>query len=93
VTVPADAVAVRLRLELTATDYPRYRAALLDAEGDEIWTASKLDAESEGGRVAIVLLVPPSLLPRGDYQVKLSGVNEGEEPEPVATYTFRVEAP
>jgi hypothetical protein len=91
VSVPADAVLVGLRLELSGDDYPRYRAALLDANGDEIWTASKLKAE--GKPEAIVLLLPTGLLPRGDYQVKLSGISKGSEPEAVGTYAFRVSAP
>jgi hypothetical protein len=91
VTVPADAVLVGLRLELSGDDYPRYRAALLDANGDEIWTASKLKAEGKPG--SVILLLPIALLPRGDYQVKLSGVSQGGEPEAVGTYAFRVRAP
>ena len=93
VSLPSGAVVVRLRLELPGEDYPRYRAALLDADGDEIWTASKLAAEAEAGRTAVVLVLPAGLLPRGDYQVKLSGVAERGNPEAVATYSLRVSPP
>jgi len=93
VVIPADALVVRLRLELPADDYPLYRAALLDADGDELWAASKLRAEKEPGPAAVVLDLPSRLLPRGDYQMKLSGVFEAKEPEALATYTFRVSAP
>ncbi len=89
-TLPADAVVVRLLLQLPGDDYPLYRAALLDAEGDEIWAASKLKAEP--GRAAVAVAVPSSYLPRGDYQVKLSGFSSGE-PEAVGTYSFRVSSP
>jgi hypothetical protein len=78
VSVPADAVGVGLRLELPQDDYPGYRAALLDADGKEIWVASNLRAEAEPGHATVVLaLLPASLLPGGDYQMKLSGVSEG----------------
>jgi hypothetical protein len=93
VKVPADAVAVELRLELPAVDYPRYRAALLDANGDEVWIASKLRAEGEAGQPAVVLLLPSGLLPPGDYQVKLSGSSDGREPETLGTYAFRASPP
>jgi hypothetical protein len=92
VSVPSGAVVVGLRLELPGNDYPRYRAALLDANGEEIWAASGLRAEG-GVASAVVCLLPTGLLPRGDYQVKLSGLGDGAEPEAVGTYAFRVSAP
>jgi hypothetical protein len=93
VSVPKDALVVRLRLDLPADDYPLYRAALVDANGDEIWAASKLRGEVEAGQPAVVLVVPSELLPRGDYQVKLSGVTGREDPETVGTYPLRVSTP
>ena len=93
VTVPKDAVVVRLRLELAGDDYPLYRAALLDANGDEIWAASKLRAEGKPGQPAVVFLLPSGFLVRGDYQLKLSGLSDGGEPEAVGTYAFRVSVP
>jgi hypothetical protein len=92
VTVPRDAVVVRLRMELPGDDYALYRAALLDANGDEIWTASKLRVGKEPGQPAVILALPAELLPRGAYQLKLSGVRAGEAPEAVGTYTFRLSA-
>ena len=92
VSVPKDVAVVQMRLELPGDDYPLYRAALLDANGDEIWTASKLRAEGPRGSPAAVLWLPSGLLSRGDYQLKLSGVSVGGEREAVATYPFRVSA-
>jgi hypothetical protein len=92
IAVPPDAAVVRLLLDLPGDDYPVYRAVLLDDEGEEIWAASKLRAEVAGGRAAVALLVPAELLPRGDYQVKLSGVTSGGEREPLASCPFRVTA-
>ena len=91
-SVPKDVAVVQMRLELPGDDYPLYRAALLDANGDEIWTASKLRAEGPRGLPAAVLWLPSGLLSRGDYQLKLSGVSAGGEREAVATYPFRVSA-
>ena len=54
VAIPTHALVVRLRLELPADDYRLYRAALLDADGDEIWAASQAPsgegAAAGGGR-------------------------------------------
>lgn len=89
-TVPTDAVVVRLLLDLPGDDYPLYRAALNDAEGDEIWAASKLKAEP--GKAAVAVAVLTSFLPPGDYQMKLSGLTEGQ-PEALGTYAFSVKTP
>lgn len=93
VNVPTDALVVRIRLELPGDDYPLYRAALLDANGDEIWVVSKLRAEGQPGQPAVVCLLPSAFLPRGDYQLKLSGLSGAGEPEAVETYAFRVSGP
>jgi hypothetical protein len=92
-SVPADAIVVRLRLDLPADEYSLYQAALLDAEGTETWTVSRLRAEQEvAGETAVVLVLPVSLLPPGDYQVKLSGVASDGALESIASYPFRVTA-
>ena len=92
VSVPKDVPLVQMRLELPGDDYPHYRAALVDANGDEIWTASKLRVEGPRGTPAAILWLPAGLLSRGDYQLKLSGVTGAGEREAVASYPFRVSA-
>jgi anti-sigma factor RsiW len=93
IVVPRDALLVRLRLELSGDDYPSYRAVLLNDTGEEVWTASKLKAETESGQLAVVLALTPDRLPRGDYQVKLSGLTAGRDAEAVGSYPFRVGQP
>ena len=93
VAVPAGAAGVRLVLELPGDDYPRYRAALLDDDGIEVWAASRLKAETTDGRTSIALLVPAALLPGGDYQVKLSGITRSGEEEALFSSPFRVTGP
>lgn len=93
IAVPTDAAVVRLRLELPGDEYPRYRVSLRDADGNEIWSMSKLRAERERDETAVTLVVPSELLPRGDYQLKLSGVRPGGGAEPLAMYSLRVSHP
>jgi anti-sigma factor RsiW len=90
VVVPAGAVVVELRVELPSNDYSAYRAAVLDEDGKEVWSASKLGAKEQGGTVAIVLPVASTLLPPGDYRAKLSGVPASGDPEALGSYPFRV---
>jgi hypothetical protein len=92
VLVPEGAVGVRLVLAVPRAEYSQYRATLRSAEGDELWTATRLRAEEASGRAAVAILLPSELLSRGDYLVALDGVRESGEPESVASYAFRVTA-
>ena len=93
IVVPSDAMLVRLRLELPGNDYPSYRAILLNDAGEELWSGSKLKAETESGRILVDLALTPDRLPRGDYQVKLSGLTAAGDAEAVGSYSFRVSRP
>jgi hypothetical protein len=92
VSPPPDAQVVALLIALAADEYATYRAALTNEDSDAIWSAATLRAEGPSGRRAVRLLVPTSLLPRGDYRVDLDGVRE-REPERIGSYTFRVTGP
>jgi hypothetical protein len=89
IAVPAGAQLVRLRL---ADDrrYGEYRARLLDAEGEELWSVSRLRADPDGSNVTVVL--PADVLPRGDYQLTLGPAGREPAAEGTRTYTFRVTA-
>lgn len=92
VRVPAE-TPVQLRLELSGRDYFRYRAVLLDGSGGELWAASRLEAREEAGELFVPLSLPPGALKRGDYLVKLSGLDEQAREEAVSAYPFRVVGP
>jgi len=81
---------VELRLELAADEYPRYQAALSDAEGEALWTLSRLKSTRAEGRTFVPLRLPSDLLPRGDYSLKLEGLTDSGDREPIGRYDFRV---
>jgi len=93
IAIPPDTPLIRLRLGLSGVDYAQYRAVLYDAEGEEIWAQSKLSAQSGDGNAAVTVVLPAQLLPPGDYQLKLSGIDRTGIPEGVAASSFRVTAP
>jgi hypothetical protein len=93
IAIPPTAEVVRLRLQLSANAYLLYRTVLYDAESAEMWAQSGLRARADRGRAAIVIILPAAVLSRGDYLVKVSGIDEGVEPETIASYSFRVVAP
>jgi hypothetical protein len=90
VTIPKGAEVAQLRLEVAADEYHSYRAVLQTDEGREIFTGDQLKAEkTDGGRV-VNLVVPAKLLTRGDYRVKLGGLDAHGKPEDIGSYYFRV---
>jgi hypothetical protein len=89
VVVPADVDVVRLALDLPADEYPLYRAALEDVDGNEVWAQSRLKAETKEGQVVVSVLVPAGALAHGDYQMKVSGLAQSGELESLSRYTFR----
>jgi hypothetical protein len=93
IAIPANAPLIRLRLELPANDYPLYRAVIYDAQAGELWAQSQLTARVDDRRAAVTVTLPSKLLPRGDYQLVLSGFDRGQEPERVAAYSVRVTTP
>ena len=92
VAIPADAPLIRLRLELQANDYPLYRAVLYNAQAEELWVQSQLTARADDRGAAVTITLPSKLLPRGDYQIILSGFDRGQQPERAAAYSVRVTA-
>jgi len=92
IAIPADAPLIRLRLELRGNDYPLYRAVIYDAQAQELWVQSQLTARADDRGAAVTITLPSKLLPRGDYQIVLSGFDRGQQPERAAAYSVRVTA-
>jgi hypothetical protein len=90
IAIPADAPLIRLRLELQGNDYPLYRAVIYDAQAEELWVQSQLTARADDRGAAVTITLPSKLLPRGDYQIILSGFDRGQQPERAAAYSVRV---
>ncbi|MGZ5434629.1 MAG: hypothetical protein ACXWID_01730 [Pyrinomonadaceae bacterium] len=92
-TFPADTGTVRLQLLLPENRHESYGASLVDAEGRTLTTNRNLPKELVNGQPGVVLDVAASLMPAGDYQVKLNGVNRDGNSESVASYSFRIQNP
>ena len=86
-----DSKLVRLRLEIDATEYPTYRAAVHLASGEEIWSQNNLTATNIEGRQAVELTLPADLLSASDYYIRLSGIPPPpKDPQVLDRYDFRV---
>lgn len=84
--LPPGAPGARLRLHLDSQDYQTYRAEVVDPEGKRVFRSGNLKAKN----AVINLYVPARSLTRGDYLIKLSGLNPQQETESVADYALRV---
>ena len=92
-TVPADTGTVRLQLLLPENRHESYEASLVNAEGRTLTTNRNLPKEIVNGQPGVVLDVAASLMPAGDYRVKLNGVNPTGSSESLASYSFRIQNP
>jgi hypothetical protein len=91
VALPPTADRLRIQLDLgDAGGYERYRAAILTAEGERVWSQDRLSAARAGPGPAVVIELPARQLPRGDYEVTLLGLIPAHEPERVGSYYFSI---
>jgi hypothetical protein len=88
---PTDGV--QLQLILPNGEYQKYRVELQTSESGNIYTQENLAGEVRDGNRQVVITVPATLLPVGDYQLSLSGVNSAGQFESVGKYFFRVVRP
>lgn len=88
VPVPAEAQVVQL--EFPPAQYQSYRATLRMIEGAEIFTLPSLAAGVVDGNKRLRINIPAELLPRGDYELSLTGVRENGQPSDAVTYYFRI---
>lgn len=91
--VPADTDTVRLQLLLPENRHESYEASLVNAEGRTLTTNRNLPKQLVNGQPGVVLDVSASLMPAGDYRVKLNAVNPDGNSENVAGYSFRIQNP
>jgi len=84
-----DSVELELRI-VSVDQYQSYRAVLQTSEGSEKFRIDGLRATTKDSRVVVPFKLAAGLLTRGDYYVKLSGVNPHGEYEDLPRYSFRI---
>lgn len=92
ISIPPDKDTVRLQLQLESSShgYRSYSAELKTSEASTLLSRDKLQPEVKDTYRVVNLDVPSQILKAGDYQVRLSGVDESGATEPVGRYPFRV---
>lgn len=90
VEITPDVGTLQLELKLASVDFPTYQAEIMN-EGETVSVVDGLRPTTRNGQHSLVLTMKP--LGRGDYQVKLSGVSNSGQLQPLNIYSFRVIAP
>jgi hypothetical protein len=90
VTIPADVSALQLHLVLSRDEHQSYRAVLERDDGNEVLSADNLKPESLERERVLILSLRAGLLVRGDYRIKLSGLDPDRRLEEIGKYHFRV---
>jgi hypothetical protein len=86
-----DARLVRLQIGIDPNEpYKIFAVELRTAAGRQVWTRENLTARTRGRARAVSLTLPASVLKSGDYELRLSGRQEGGESEDVGFYYFDV---
>jgi hypothetical protein len=80
----------RLRLELGTEGFTRYRAEVLTAEGDLVWSRDALKERSTRIGKAVVITLPVALLTKNSYLVTLSGAAAGDNYARIGSYYFDI---
>jgi hypothetical protein len=91
VALPPDALVLRLTLEMADTTAREYHADVTDADGERVIAIAGLPAHQRGAVGAVIVDIPASVVPPGDYQVQLSDAAGTGSPLP--RYAFRVLRP
>jgi len=87
-----NAAWVHLQLR-TSGDYPLYEADVRTADGLTVSSFERIPAETKQDQKVVVLRIPASELPPGDYIVRLRAVGTDGKSEEVDVYSFRASKP
>jgi hypothetical protein len=90
VEVTSGVKLIRLLLEVAPGPYDHFRAVLQTATGDELAAVENLKARSEDDAQFVVVNVPPGFFDRGDFRVRLFGIDRGGRAVDLGPYQFRV---
>jgi hypothetical protein len=89
--IPEKESLVQLRLALGGGNYQTFRATIETVDGAaEIPTLDELKAKSITGERVVIVYLPANILAAGDYQLRLSGVEQDQQLKYLGLYTFRI---
>ena len=89
-SIPETEKIVQLRLRTSAVSYQTFQAVLQTAEGNEVLSLNELRARTINGDNVVLVYLPAHVLTPGDYQIRLSSINQNNQAAYLGRYTFRI---
>src|SRR5258705_2111697 len=89
VPAPPAGASIEFQLEFKAGDYNYYKSELFK-EDEKLKTIDKLAPEAKEDHEFVSVTVPGELLKPADYEIKLTGISDSGQSEPVDRFPFRV---
>jgi hypothetical protein len=90
VVAPVGTETVQVQLRLPPAQHSSYRVTLRPVDEKEAFPLPPLPPQTVSGNRVLLLNVPVKLLPRGDYELQLSGVGANDTPINLDSYNFRL---
>jgi hypothetical protein len=91
---PANADRLRLQLNLDFdAAYASFKAELRTSAGDLLWSQERLSSRPTADGPSVVVTVPATLVPDGEYELELQGRLTGNSLEDATSYYFTVARP
>lgn len=90
VVAPPGTETVQVQLRLPPEQHSSYRVTLRPVDGKEAFPLPPLPPQTAGGNRVLLMNVPVKLLPRGDYELQLSGVGANDTSINLNSYHFRL---
>ena len=81
---------IRLLLEVPSDSHASYTVVLQTAAGEDLVSTGGLKARNDNGAQFVVANVPAKFLTRGDYQLKLLGIDRDGRTTDIGLYPFQV---
>lgn len=88
-SIPATENIVQLRLKIGNVGYQTFEAVLQDAQGNEIRKFNDLRPRSINGERLAIIYIPADDFTPDNYQIRLRGLTETNQPIDLGRYTFR----
>ena len=89
-SVTPDLKVIRVLLELPERRYSSYTVALQSVAGEDLSSLADLKSRDDSGAGFVVVNLPASVLPRGDYQLKLFGIDSSGQSTELGLYPFQI---
>jgi hypothetical protein len=81
---------VRLQLDLERNEFKPFGVNIETVDGRVVWRGASMRLLKTSTGISLVVTLPAAILPADDYIVDVTGINDADKPEVMASYFFSV---